>query len=583
MNENPIAVVEKNDPRVEKNDPRYQIMMRYACFTRERSNLYWNKMYVSSFVPKLIAKRESRNLATGEVTYSYEVTIEGCDNPIWFKNLNKINWFDDFMTPDFDLTPKRKQLLQLKLKLEAELIDSDDIEVITNDCGLYFVENKPVLVLGDVIISDINDKRIHFSTSEKLTVKRYIPSGKDMYGEINRMLGFMEEIYVGPILFYGTLFGAVKPIIAGVCENTKSDFILALIAQSGHLKTTLARLYTNFSQYESDLEMSFSDSKRNDFLKKEMQMLGGFTYTLDDYHAAQSPSERNKFRVRLDNITREVSGAHNACSVIITAESLHDEAIFSCMDRIVQIKIPHLTDNELLQYKSKVSMLNPTAMVGIAVQFLTAVIKDYDNLEETIQEFDEQFKAPEWITGSTRVGNQNRMLNLVEFMFRKYVCNGDMEISHYEAFQTALENQEKAQIKELEILQRKGSPIFYLEEIKGILDEYDQGVCKDIVIVEKEYEYDPENEGQALLTYSRDVLGQKHRPILQITSKALDVALYNRLQQPINMKQVTDQMHHSNVLYEDSDSRTKKINNKRHYVIDVNTLQMVCERKSNQE
>lgn len=57
---------------------------------------------------------------------------------------------------------------------------------------------------------------------------------------IKKFLNLMPG--VSEILFYDSLFGVMKPIV--IQCGLKPEFILALVGPSGHLKTSMVRLYS---------------------------------------------------------------------------------------------------------------------------------------------------------------------------------------------------------------------------------------------------------------------------------------------------------------------------------------------------
>jgi len=65
----------------------------------------------------------------------------------------------------------------------------------------------------------------------------------------------------------------------------------------------------------------------------------------------------------------------------------------------------------------------------IAVDFLQKLLNSFDEVKKDVEDYLCKFKQPIWCKGSTRIGNQCRVLLLVEYLFRKYVCRMDACIS----------------------------------------------------------------------------------------------------------------------------------------------------------
>lgn len=105
-------------------------------------------------------------------------------------------------------------------------------------------------------------------------------------------------------------------------------FVTALIAPSGHLKTTLARIYTQWTVTTSNLETLFDDRISNDKLTKNIYLAVGLNYLIDDYHKKNREYDKRKYRDRLDAVTRIASENKMAAMIFITAESIEEKAFF---------------------------------------------------------------------------------------------------------------------------------------------------------------------------------------------------------------------------------------------------------------
>lgn len=143
------------------------------------------------------------------------------------------------------------------------------------------------------------------------------------------------------------------------------------------LKSTLTRLYALWLVQREMQEISFSDTIRNDKLQIKIEECAAQNYLLDDYHITAKAYTRNKYRDRLDQFTRMVSGSRNSANIFVTSESLKGSSIFSAADRMLQIYIRRMTDEELFKYKSKLSEIPDYAMSMIALNFVQSLLNNY--------------------------------------------------------------------------------------------------------------------------------------------------------------------------------------------------------------
>ena len=233
------------------------------------------------------------------------------------------------------------------------------------------IEGMPVVVMGNHIVKpDKMSCGITVNAVSDFGMK----TGKIEYLQmIKTCIHFMPGITV--ILFYAALLGAIKPLLHSF--GVIMDLIIAVVAPSGHLKSTLTRLYALWLVQREMQEISFSDTIRNDKLQIKIEECAAQNYLLDDYHITAKAYTRNKYRDRLDQSTRMVSGSRNSANIFVTSESLKGRSIFSAADRMLQIYIRRMTDEELFNYKSKLSEIPDYAMSMIALNFVQRLLNNY--------------------------------------------------------------------------------------------------------------------------------------------------------------------------------------------------------------
>ena len=274
----------------------------------------------------------------------------------------------------------------------------------------------------------------------------------------------------------------------------------------------------------------------------------------------------------MDKAVRIVSKVGNSALVFVTAESLKGTTIFSGHDRILQIKIPRMNSEDLEAYKMKMSNISHPYMAEIAICFVQALLDNYQDVKVTVEQYignkifynKSKFEMPEWCKGFTRIGNQVRVLYLVEDLFCQYMCENDSKLSGRIQLHEALEETGKIQVKQLEQLRFREEEEDILLVLHQIIEEGTN--CKDIHIVMTESQYSSRDKNMALLKDG----------CFNIKGDDLINVLMKRVGRPVSLKKVSDQLHKEGILDEDSDKRTKKVASRRHYVINIAMLENYC-------
>lgn len=526
---------------------------------------------IAEFEPTVTERYHYKNLNTGEETDEYTVVtkdIYGSTTSSRVSDFLKIDWYRDFGIIDIELSRKGKRILAAKLQREARnLAEEYCHEEIVASPGFYIKDGVPIMIMGNQAMLPTKEEGKFTVISSSASLMKHIDS-MDLKQEISNYINFMPKVTV--VLFYAALLGAIKPLLNHLA--VKTDFIIGIVAPSGHLKTSLTRLYTKWLVDEDELEISFDDSIRSDILQKRIKQAAGQNFLIDDLHKKSSIYDQNRYKERLDKAVRTVSKVGNSALIFITAESLKGSTIFSSHDRILQIKIPRMDSEELSIYKMSMADISHCYMAEIAVRFVQVLLDNYQDVRETVEQYignnifynKSKFEMPEWCKGSTRVGNQVRVLYLVEDLFCQYMCENDSKLSGRIQLHEALEETGKIQVKQLERLSSLEKEEDILLMLYQIIEEGTN--CKDIHIVMTESQYSSGDKNMALLKDG----------CFNIKGEDLINVLMKRVGRPVSLKKVSDQLHKEGILDEDSDKRTKKVASRRHYVINIAMLENYC-------
>ncbi|HBI61801.1 MAG TPA: hypothetical protein DDY31_11430 [Lachnospiraceae bacterium] len=533
----------------------------YARFEQYKGYMIGDYI-VSEFFPEVTAIYQCTD-SNGDMVTSYEITVTEKSGekrePSCIRDITKIDWFRDFGVCDIDMGRKDEKLLAYKLQKDAMACENcqKEFQIVS---GFHLIEEIPIIAMGERIVvpSDTNSN-ITFTPVLRLGMK----SGEinDKKQMIKCCLHFMPDVTV--VLFYSALLGAVKPLLNSFGVIT--DFIIAVIAPSGHLKTTLTRLYALWLVRGEEQEISFSDTIRGDKFQHKIEDLAAQNFLLDDYHTVSKAYTKNKYRDRLDQATRMVSGTRNSANIFVTLESLRDSSIFSVADRMLQIHIRRMTDEELSVYKHKLTEIPDYAMAEIASQFVQELLDNFKQVKKDVEDFFGAFKSPAWCKGSTRIGNQYRVLTLVEHLFCRYMCDGNSQLSAKKELEEIMQKQGECQLKQLDSLRHEDEEYNILLILEEIIKEGTKST--DIKISMAKAQYSAETNDQAFFD------GE----YFYITRNALQTCLMNHTGYPVSMRKVSDDLHDAGVLIEDIDKRSKKFMNRRHYIISVDILSRYCE------
>ena len=194
---------------------------------------------VSNFYPEITAIHEQIT-PDGNVSTLYEVTVTDKSGeklpPFMVSDVTKIDWLKQCAIYDMNMSKNDGKLLSVKLLKDIAACKNHHQEFLVSP-GFHLIQGMPVISMGGhVITPDNKDDTIKITATSKLEIK---PEKTKNLQAIKNCINFMPG--VTELLFYAALLGAVKPLLNFLGVIT--DFIIAIIAPSGHLKTTLTRLY----------------------------------------------------------------------------------------------------------------------------------------------------------------------------------------------------------------------------------------------------------------------------------------------------------------------------------------------------
>lgn len=499
----------------------------------------------------VIEKKITHNMSDKKEQVSYLVEASFTDGrpniQKWIQDIRTIDLFNDFEINDCFILPNMKKLLVSKLMNEVPRVPCRTIN--DSDLGIQDIIGSKAYIMGEhVLWKDDEPENIEVKTHYKLLCNKNY-DGKELLEQCASYINLLPE--VSEILFYGSLFAIVKPFLAQL--NISCGFVLALVAPSGYLKTTLVRLYALWLDMSEEQEMGFDSPQRDSHILEKIEHLQGQNFLLDDICKKEDANKSRRQENRLDIVSRHVSRKKNCANVIITGEPVEKMGIFSCMDRLFQVRMPKMNALQIEELKKKVSLLEKGIMPNIALVFVKSLMSNYEAVIHDIQSFYDQKSINKTVaTGyATRTYIHAMYIRMTKYLFGKYVCNPELYLIK-DNLPSAIDKQIQSQEVELQKI-RSQEEHDYIAELYDIL----QAEGKYIKVVDKN-------------TYTNFetscVLTEKQ---ICITSAALKNALFNYYQEYINPKLVIDALHNNGILEEEPGSRGRQKNCQgiKHYVI----------------
>ena len=386
---------------------------------------------------------------------------------------------------------------------------------------------------------------------------------EELMGQAKEFISFMPG--VTEILFYYVLLAVVKPFL--VSQRIYPNFMLAVIGPSGHLKTTLVRLFALWLEHDNLQEMAFADVTGQSALDARIKELQGMNLIMDDMHAFSGNYRRNKQTELLDYLSRHCDSRNGLANIIVTGEMVPPEAIFSTRDRMLQLQIPQMSAEELKAYKHKIGKLPENFMAQLSERFAETLEMSRSKVECDIGLFHEKYEEPAGLDSTTRIAAHVEYILITQFLYKKYFCANNESASMEKQFKEALHRQALRLHNQLCNQRQKEEEVDYVEVVYEILS------CNKYLTMESVYgEYKPSADNFVL-----------HNGKFYITKTALQKGLLTYLKRTVSMKAVSDALHDAGVIEEDCSARTKKFQGTRHYVISRQAIELYCRTKENFE
>lgn len=379
---------------------------------------------------------------------------------------------------------------------------------------------------------------------------------KELMEQATMFISFMPG--VTEILFYYVLMAVVKPFL--ILQRIYPNFMLALIGPSGHLKTTLARLFAMWLEQEELQEMAFADVAGQSVLDDRIKKLQGQNLIIDDMHVLSGNYRRNKQTDLLDYLSRHCDSKKVLANLIVTGEMIPSETIFSVRDRMFQVRIAKMNADELRNYKHNIRKLPENFMAQLSERFAHILVENSNAVGRDICMFHEQYREPEGLDCTTRISMHVECMMMVEFLYTKYFCENQERVSMKSQFIDSLNRQARCLHGQLCNQRKREEVVDYVEVVYEMIVE--------MALPNPKKGYKPEGDEFAFQNGK-----------FYITKTALQKGILTYLNRTVSMRAVSDALHDAGVIEEDISARTKKFHGTRHYVISKQAIETYCQIK----
>lgn len=524
----------------------------------ENDALYYKEEPIADFNLRVVDKKVFLGLSKARGQPSYLVEVTYTDSRIshseWVNDLKNLDLFELFEINDCFLSAENRKLLSFKLMHEASGIPKKTI--IDSHEGLQIICEVPVYVLGEHIFYCSELPPMHEITTH--CAMQPVP-----YTDRKKILNLCKAYIsllpgTSEILFYIALFAVIKPFLSQL--KIFSGFLFSLVAPSGHLKTTLVRSYALWLDPKDLQEVSFCSLQRDQHILKALDCLPGQNFLIDDLHQMSDANEKRRQERRLDIVSRHVDATLDCANVILTGETMEKMGIFSCMDRIFQVRIPKMDAKQIEKLKERVSALAPGLMPSAALMFARSLMNNYDAVLKDIQDFYQKNSINSAADGyATRMHRHALFIRMTAYLFEKYVFWPEMILSKdRDRLDDVIQEQIYQQELDLQKIRLSEEPRNYIVDFYELIAANEKyiKICSNI----KEYQYD--NSGTSCLLYH----GR-----LYITTNSLKNAFFRCYEKYVPIKGVIDELHKEGILEEEpaSKGRQKNFLNQKHYVISM--------------
>ena len=541
-------------------------MYQHSYDFDEQYGLTYNDEPICDFNAEVIDKMTLRTVPSEQNTNLYLIKITYTDGrpsvSKWVKDPRKINYFSDFEINDSFLSSKMRTILNNKLLAETSKLPPKLVTKIP--VGLSIVDEHPVYAMGESIIlaqqSPENTDHLQLMTPQPMlpTIQLDEPT---LLTKIKQYIFLLPGI-TEPLFFFA-MFAVVKPFVEQL--QIHCGFLLALIAPSGQLKTTLARRYCLWLNDSDSQEIQIRSSRRTAHILDFLNTMPGQNVLIDDLRKSPDSNDRNRQSARLDDISRYINSNFGCANVILTGETMENMGIFSCIDRIFQLQMPLMDAGQIQELQKNLTALGENIMPGIALAFAESLMKNYNDVLKNIQDFCTAniFKTDQVGTYATRTNRHAMFILLTEFLFSKYFCNIE-KFKNLESFSKALTSalnmQTENQLQQLEELRFKESHHDYIADLYTIIIEDSIKIKDPIKICTNKHDYN--NSSNAVFLSDGRIC---------ISSNVLKDSFFNYYKKHIAPIDIIKQLHNEGILEEEPGSKgyQKNIDGKKRYVINI--------------
>lgn len=529
---------------------------------RENEGTFYDGEFICDFNIEVVDKNTLKTSSTAqeEKRYQLKTTYTDGRNPVtkWITDPRNIDYFKLFEVNDSFLTSKSRTLLTNKLLAEITRLPQKMTIVVSS--GFNNIDGHLIYVMGEKIFkpqaSSQDMGHIQLETQQAMisTQQLYPPQLSEFAKKYIFLLPGVTEI-----LFFFSLFAVVKPFIEQL--QIHCGFLLALIAPSGQLKTTLSRLYCLWLTPEGRQEIPIYSSMRTQHILDSIDAMSGQNILVDDLRKGKDSNERKRQETRLDTISRHIDSNFGCANIILTGETMEDMGIFSCIDRILQLQMPIMDAGQIQKLQKDMATIGKNLMPGIALAFAKTLTENYNEVLKDIQNFYDENILKDSQAGiyATRTHRHAMFIRLTEFLFHKYFCTIPQYYKSYaKELNAALNVQIKKQNEKLTEIRFSESKHDYIADFYTIIN-----TKKYVKACTSRNDYSRSNTAFLI---SDDKI--------YITSSVLKNVFFTYYERYIPPKVVVEQFYSEGILEVEPNSKgfQKNMDGKKHYVINMKIL-----------
>ncbi len=530
---------------------------KLADYKLNENGLYYKETFIAYGNVTIKAIKKNFYPNKNKFSISYLITIvlpDGTElSTVEVKTLDNISCFGLWGIPDV-LSKNAKQLIAQKLQLET-VLQEPEICICCHQ-GYQEYEKLPIWILGDKIIKATRIDKAVTIENPLLYPDTCTDNREYLHKLTGEIISFMPDISI--ILFYYSLLVIVKPILHEIGIDT--NFALAVIGPSGHLKTSLVRKLALWLSDKERQNFKVSSSMRTSRMLEAMDMLSGMNCLVDDLHTYEKSQDIQRQNKRLDDIVRHMESNPACANIILTGEQI--QGIFSCIDRLFIINVPRMNADALARLKAKLGDIPDILMATVAYIFAEELIKHIDEVKiESLHYYQEYYCGRLDNKNATRTYQHCCFIGLTEFLYCKYICGGNTKLSAHLELQKAVEKHYEVQQEQLQRLSISEQRNY----VFGVADMLYQGDNYLTMITDID-KY--ENFEESCLVWNNQIY---------ITRNALSYGMMRYYKSSVNIGTIVRAIEGAGMLSRGTDTLTKKLRNRRHYVINGKILKTLYE------